>query len=428
VFLLKFFYAVMNLISIKMILKININQFFLFMVLARLSVIHFDEHPAMKMPFYQLQHKQDLIRHFTPNWFTVVMGTGVVALILPQLPFASQLMWSLGAGLWQINVGLFILFSVLYLCRWVLYPQEAKLIFKHSVMSLFLGAIPMALATLINGALKFGPMLYAQEHFATLLLWAEYLWYVDVLLAVAIAWCVPFMMFSRQQHALQGMTAVWLLPIVACEVAASSGALLLAHLPADSHAANILLGSYVLWGISVLPAFGILTILLLRLALHQLPSKDMAISSWLALGPIGTGALALLLLGEQAPRILTAVNLENLGSILQQGGILAALILLGFGLWWLGIAILTTFKHLGDLPFNLGWWAMTFPLGVFSLAVMSLAEQTQLHSIALCGSSLAILLCALWLMVISKTIQGFYRGTLFFSPCLKTYITAKTTT
>ncbi len=49
----------------------------------------------MKMPFYQLQHKQDLIRHFTPNWFTVVMGTGVVALILPSIAVAPQWMWSI---------------------------------------------------------------------------------------------------------------------------------------------------------------------------------------------------------------------------------------------------------------------------------------------------------------------------------------------
>ena len=44
------------------------------------------------------------------------------------------------------------------------------------------------------------------------------------------------------------MTAVWLLPIVACEVAASGGGLLLGHLAADTHAVAILLGSYVLWG------------------------------------------------------------------------------------------------------------------------------------------------------------------------------------
>ncbi len=50
------------------------------------------------------------------------------------------------------------------------------------------------------------------------------LWYLDVLLAVLVAWIVPFCMFSRQQHTLPSMTAMWLLPIVAAEVAASSGA------------------------------------------------------------------------------------------------------------------------------------------------------------------------------------------------------------
>ena len=77
----------------------------------------------MKMPFYQLQHKQDLIRHFPPNWFTVVMGTGVVALILPSIAVAPQWMWSFGAALWQISIVLFILFSGMYLSRWILYPQ-----------------------------------------------------------------------------------------------------------------------------------------------------------------------------------------------------------------------------------------------------------------------------------------------------------------
>lgn len=43
----------------------------------------------MPMPFYQMQHKQDIIRHFTPNWFAITMGTGVVALILPEFSFFS---------------------------------------------------------------------------------------------------------------------------------------------------------------------------------------------------------------------------------------------------------------------------------------------------------------------------------------------------
>lgn len=186
---------------------------------------------------------------------------------------------------------------------------------------------------------------------------------------------------------------------------------------------GILLGGYVLWGISVLPAFAILTILMLRLALHKLPSKELAISSWLALGPIGTGALALLILGAQAPQVLAVIDQQSLGLFCQQAGIVVSLILMGFGLWWLGIAVLTTLKHAKTaLPFNLGWWGLTFPLGVFTLAVLNLAQQLHVSFIQSIGYALAVILIMLWLVVVTKTAQGFYRGSLFFSPCLKSYL------
>lgn len=373
----------------------------------------------MKKPFYQLEQMQDIVRQFTPNWFTASMGTGVVALILAELPFAHSMMVQLGASLWQLNILLFMSFCLLYGLRWLIYPTEAKQIFSHASMSLFLGAIPMALVTIINGLLKFGISLYGDW----VIQLAQMLWYVDVLLAVAIAWLVPFCMFSRQSHQLHSMTAVWLLPIVACEVAATSGGLLLPHIAEGQQAVGILVGSYVLWGISVLPAFAILTILMLRLALHQLPSKELAITSWLALGPIATGALALLALGVQAPQVLAAVNMQSLGVFCQQAGIVASMLLLGFAVWWLGIAVLTTLKHAkADLPFNLGWWGLTFPLGVLTLAVLNLGQQIHVSFIQSIAYALAVVLVMLWLLVVSKTAQGFYRGNLFYSPCLKCYL------
>lgn len=369
----------------------------------------------MKKPFYQLEQSRDVIRHFTPNWFTATMGTGVVAMILAQLPFASSVLFMLATKLWQFNILLFITFSILYSLRWILFPTEAKQIFNHPNMSLFLGAIPMGLATIVNGFLSFGVHLYGDIAIQI----ATYLWYLDVFLAVLIAWVVPFCMFSCQDHQLQRMTAVWLLPIVACEVAASSAGLLLQHLAADHHALAILIMGYVLWGISVLPAFAILTILMLRLALHQLPEKEVAISSWLCLGPIGTGALALLLLGQQAPRILNAVGLEELATIVPAIGIIGGLVLLGFGLWWFGIAVLTTVRHARTgIPFNLGWWGLTFPFGVFILAIFNLAHQLQFNFFTYIAVALSIVLLALWALVMKKTVVGAYSGQLFFSPCL----------
>ena len=207
---------------------------------------------------------------------------------------------------------------------------------------------------------------------------------------------------------------------MACEVAATSGGLLLAHLAAGQQAVGILLSSYMLWGMSVLPAFGILTILMLRLALHQLPSKELAITGWLALGPIGTGALALLVLGAQAPHVLAFIQQEALGIFFQNAGIVASFILLGFGLWWFAIAVLTTLKHAAtDLPFNLGWWGLTFPLGVFTLAILNLGHQLHINFIVDTGLAFATILMMLWVIVMSKTLHGIYQGNLFFSPCLK---------
>ena len=373
----------------------------------------------MQKPFEQLGQMRNIVRQFTPNWFAVTMGTGVVALIVSEFPIMKSLTWQLGTGLWYLNIILFVLFGVLYALRWIYFPTEAKQIFRHPIMSLFLGAIPMALATIVNGFLKYGTVLYGDVAIHI----AETLWYVDVILALLVAWVVPFTMFQHQEHALQNMTAMWLLPIVACEVAAGSGGLLVGHLLANTHAVTILLGSYVLWGISVLPAFAILSLLILRLVLHRVPEKEQALSSWLALGPIGTGAFALLVLGQQAPTVLASVGFAELGQFFQHAGIFASLILLGFGLWWFGVAVISTVYHaLQDLPFNLGWWGLTFPLGVFTLAILNLAQQLQLGFIYTLGYVFATLLMMLWLLVATQTARGFYQGHLFFSPCLKNYL------
>jgi hypothetical protein len=47
----------------------------------------------MQKPFTQLGQRHNIIRQFTPNWFTVSMGTGVVALIVSEFPMLKALTW-----------------------------------------------------------------------------------------------------------------------------------------------------------------------------------------------------------------------------------------------------------------------------------------------------------------------------------------------
>ena len=136
-------------------------------------------------------------------------------------------------------------------------------------------------------------------------------------------------MFTRQEHSIDQMTAVWLLPVVAAEVAAASGGLLAPHLAGAAAPFTMLITSYVLWAYSVPVAFGILAILMLRMALHKLPHESMAASSWLALGPIGTGALGMLVLGADAPAIFAAHGMASVGAVAQGIGVIGGAAALG---------------------------------------------------------------------------------------------------
>ncbi|MBV4546812.1 TDT family transporter [Pseudomonas triticicola] len=366
-------------------------------------------------PFRQLQHPREVIRQFTPNWFAATMGTGVLALALAQLPLAIPGLRAVAEGLWLFNILLFSLFTAAYAARWILFFDEARRIFGHSTVSMFFGTIPMGLATIINGFLLFGLPRWGDG----VIQLAEVLWWIDVAMSLACGVLIPYMMFTRQEHSIDQMTAVWLLPVVAAEVAAASGGLLAPHLT-DAHGQLIVLTtSYVLWAFSLPVAFSILTILLLRMALHKLPHENMAASSWLALGPIGTGALGMLLLGGEAPAIFAANGLPGVGEIASGLGLVAGITLWGFGLWWMLMALLITVRYLRDgIPFNLGWWGFTFPLGVYSLATLKLASILNLTFFSVFGTALVILLAAMWLIVGKRTVQGAWRGELFVSPCI----------
>jgi C4-dicarboxylate transporter/malic acid transport protein len=366
-------------------------------------------------PFSHLSHPSEVIRQFTPNWFAATMGTGILSAVLTQLPVHIPGLFHLAEALWMLNIVMFLTFALLYTARWVMFFDQARRVFGHSTVSMFFGTIPMGMATIINGLFIFGLPRWGDG----VLPLAEALWWLDVAMSLACGALIPFMMFTRQEHRIDQMTAVWLLPVVAAEVAAVSGGLLAPHLTSSHSQFSVLITSYVLWALSVPVAFSILTILLLRMALHKLPHESMAASSWLALGPISTGALGLMVLGSDAPAIFAANGLPGVGDIASGLGLIAGIILWGVGVWWLLMAVLITVRYLRNgLPFNLGWWGFTFPLGVFALTTLKLGMVLHLAFFSVFGTVLVAGLTALWLVIMRRTVVGAYKGELFVSPCI----------
>lgn len=182
---------------------------------------------------------------------------------------------------------------------------------------------------------------------------------------------------SRHSNELSGMTAAWLLPVVSTIVAAASGAIVASVLENEQHALWTIIVSYVLWGTGVPLAMMVMVMYFHRLTIHKIPPKEVIVSVFLPLGPLGQGSFGIMQLGKEAMRVFPKTNSlsaeVSAGSILYVLGFVIGLIMWGFGLVWLFFALASITRS--KFPFNMGWWGFTFPLGVFTVATTTIAKE-----------------------------------------------------
>jgi tellurite resistance protein TehA-like permease len=80
--------------------------------------------------------------------------------------------------------------------------------------------------------------------------------------------------------------------------------------------------------------------------------------------------------------------------------------------WWLVAAALLLVHYLrsGPLPYGIGWWAFTFPLGAYTVATLSLARAWNLSGLEWAGAGLFALLALFWLAVAGRTTWALRTG------------------
>lgn len=109
-------------------------------------------------------------------------------------------------------------------------------------------------------------------------------------------------MSSESQITLARITAAQLLPIAATIVAAGTGAEVAEILPNPQHALGTVITSYVMWGMGCPLALTIIVIYYQRLAVHKLPPREIIVSCFLPLGPLGFGGFRC---DQQLPLVFT---------------------------------------------------------------------------------------------------------------------------
>lgn len=331
----------------------------------------------------------------TPLWFTSVMGTGILAVAIAGSPITVPGQTTIATALWFLAAAALACLTLLLMASLLDDPSRLGGSFHDVGAMQPWGAVPMACYTVAVGALKIGSRVLDP---AVTVHAAQGLFVVGTVGAISLALLVPFLMFTRHELASDATAATWLLPIVPLVVASLPSALLIPTWPAALRSSMLALG-YALWGAGMALAAIVIVLHYARLAWHRVPDGALVTSVWLVVGPLGQSIAGLNALDSVAPTVWAAP-----ASMLAGIGLAYGVAIWGFATYWLLMALALTLRTArSELPFALGWWAFTFPVGVLTAGTDSLATLTGSAFFRVAGLILLSLLGVAWLLVTAST-------------------------
>jgi C4-dicarboxylate transporter/malic acid transport protein len=345
-----------------------------------------------------------------PNWFAAVMGTGIVANAGALLPFAVPGLKGFCTVVWLIAASLLVGLVSATAVHWLRAPQLARSHGRDVQMAHYYGAPPMALLTVGAGALLAARSLLGLR-LAVDLDWV--LWSVGTLAGLVTAALIPYRMFTEMEVRPDAAFGGWLMPVVPPMVSASTGALLIPYVSSANERATLLYGCYALFGMSLMAAFIIITLIWSRLTHYGSTNGARVPTLWIVLGPLGQSITAAGVLGAQAHLAVSA----QLASAMAVFAILYGVPVWGFAMLWAALATALTLRTIRKrLPFSLTWWSFTFPVGVTVTGTIRLAVETGVPAFRWASGAGYVALLAAWLVVAVRTSHGALRGRLFQPP------------
>lgn len=314
---------------------------------------------------------------FPPAYFALVMATGIVSV-------AAHLVGLTGVAraLLVLNVGAYAVLWTLNLLRLARHPARVRADFGTAARGI--GFLTVVAATNVLGS-----------QFLLLTPWravAVGLWWAGLLLWGALLYTLlAALTFSERKQSLEvGIGGTTLLVVVATESVSVLGALLGGAPPAQP---TILLVALLTHLTGAMLYFPFITLILYRWLFFPLPADALTPPYWINMGALAITTLAgarLLLVAPGWPM------LDELRVLLRG----ATLFFWAAALWWIPLLVMVGVWRYGirrvRLRHDPQYWSLVFPLGMFTVATLTLVKATGWRELTPVAQVMAPLALGAW--------------------------------
>ncbi|KIK52699.1 hypothetical protein GYMLUDRAFT_233276 [Collybiopsis luxurians FD-317 M1] len=345
--------------------------------------------------------------------FPIGMGTGAVYVTLSGLKAHSSALTTVETVFYFLNMSLFLLNTITLFVQAIVYPRQAWRLLNDPVKGIFVPLVVLSFATILIGTINYAvPPGHIMPEYIYGLFW--------VYVGFACLTCFPMLMiWFNKPHDLTHFTPAYaflIFPMMLVGVVAFN--VLKTISATDTRAVGVLVVGYFFQGVGFFMTFFYLCIYVIRIMTTGFLDGHQANGAFVACGPPGFTALALLKLGEHARNILPAHQLisPTAGEIWYATSVLAAIMLYGLAVFFFVFGILPYWfklhKHLNEI---LGCWALTFPNVGWISTTRALGDVFNIKGFFYIHLVMAILMCATWTILFILTVTAFWKGLIFCS-------------
>ncbi|KPM40874.1 hypothetical protein AK830_g5726 [Neonectria ditissima] len=236
------------------------------------------------------------LRHFTWAWFTLIMSTGGIALLLHGTPHRFRGLDVIGNIFFVLTVVLFLLLLAGMTFRFTKSHSALRASLMHPTESLFFPCFLLSIATILANTASYG----VPSTGPWLPVALRVCFWLYTALSTISAVVQFFVLFNGARLPIHSMTPAWILPIFPAMLTGTLAATIMPSQPPDQ-SLPMLVAGVTYQGLGWIVASLIYPLYLGRLMQDGLPAPAMRPGMFIAVGPAGYTAVSIIGMARAIP-------------------------------------------------------------------------------------------------------------------------------